>query len=1226
VHLAVGKSPLQVSLPAAVSPTTPNPLTRMTTSRRQATPARMALRRALSSRLLLCALTQSAPWAGIVALAPMLSTTIYAQENAGTGTIEGRVQNVATGASLENARVSVKGTNTVAFTDFSGRYQLNNLPAGTVVLRFFYTGLDEQEVNVTVESGKTIEQNISLRDKSRFGDTSDIVQLDPYTVQASKESSAAAIAVNEQRFAKNMVSVVAADEFGTMIDNNPGELLKNLPGMDVEYFGGTIVAVSVRGLGAENTAMTFDGMPSASANVQGSNSGENPTRAFEVQNMSASDVSRVEVRKVPLPEDSANSVGGSINFVRRSAFEKSKREIKYTASLVSDGDHLTTRKLDGPKDELNNRWRPNWSVTWTEPVIKNVFGFSVTVGQTDLINNVRWSSGTWNIGSFANFTAHRNLIAAGQPLTSVPSIFNPALDVIALSNAPYSRGNDNASVRLDWRPRRELTLGWSLAYTDAYKGEIEETRFRIGTGGIFSNTPTETLGSAGQGYVRSESAKWRDHEAPQLSSVFSSEWKKNSLTLGARFSYAQAQHKYKDTENGFFEQTSAYGTNDGGLVGINHMGFGTGTARLTNATTGTAAQLADRLPITVDFYDPGYYITAGRIDIRTTPTRTFSTNRADYTVPVDWRDPSLWRIGGATSRPGKAKNIVTAGQLTAEYQFDTYNPLSLKAGLYKQEYFLKREYLFKQWRYVGADGVPNTADDTAAPIVYSSAGPRDDPDYGHVTPPRFSMSKLYQLYLNQPSWFVFDAERTQANSLRTGRAFEITEGTTAGYLQGNWRLFNNRLQLTGGVRYEKQEAEGRALLTNRRKAYLKYADGSTVRLNDRDAANAPMVINTGTASAVNYQLVNAPTVIPTVRAGAPIFNRDIQLAGNALNAAGRSTSTNTNVGLGTELYTNTVYKRLGAVGEGSIDGYYPSLHATFNVTENIDVQLAFAKTTTRPDLASTVIPTDDISDDLVTVNGVPALGRITINNPDLQPMDSKTYDMRVTYYTKNGGSWSFGLYRKNFKNFSAQIDTEPLTEQDLAELQERFPEKDFGSDLVGYTLRTRENMGTSRLDGAEFEGRQTLDPLLPSWAHGFRIGGSIAYANRKGANQGNLGRNRAWRGAANLNYTARRFSAAIKYQMNGDWIENDSLTNGAYYQTSTGDGVIGKQVILRQDVIDLEASYRIYKWAEVFVSAGNVTNEFRVREQQVPGRPSVGSMTSSSSLGKFYAVGVKGTF
>lgn len=1133
---------------------------------------------------------------------------LVAQE--GTGSITGRVQNLVSGVYLENARVSIVGTSQVVQTDFSGRYQLDNVTAGPVRVRIFYTGLDEQIVSLTVARGETLVHDVALTSKALYGTDDATIKLDAFVVQSTKETNAAAIAVNEQRFARNMISVVSADEYGTVLDNNPGELLKNLPGMDVEYFGGTIVAVSVRGLSAEATEITFDGMPSASANAQGSNAGVGSlSRSFEVQHMSAADVARVEVRKVPLPEDSANAVGGSINMVRRSAFEKSRREITYMVSAISDGDYLTLRRIDGPQDKLRSRWRPNARLTWTEPLSKDL-GFSFTAGRMDNINNVRWSSGSWNTGSAANFAAHQDLIARGQPLTAVPSLYNPALTQLGISNAPYSRSQNYASLRVDWRPSASLTLGGAISFTDAFKGEIEETRFRInmaatGSGAaVRENDPTKSLGRVGGGAVRSESAKWRNHYQPTFNALLTADWKKHNFTLNAKLSFAESRHRYKDVEDGFFETTSQFGTTDGGLAGIGQLGFGGGTA--------------NPIPLTIDFYDPGYYMTAGRISVRTTPNGQASTNIADYSVPLDWKDTSLYRIGGVSSRPSLAKGITTAAKISGQYFINMRHPLTVKLGFDFQEEFRKRDYFYKQWRYVGADGIANSADDVATPIVYSSAGPRPDPDYGHDTPPRFSMTKLYDLYVKNPNWFVYDNEISYAASLRTSRSSQSLERVYAPYVSMNWRFFN-RLMLTGGVRREILNFEGRSLLTNRDNAYMKYADGSTVRAGDT-YNGVSMVRNTGASPYVNYQLVYASNVLPTARSGAPIFTPEIQAAGNALRAANRTTNSGTSLGLGTIAYTDAVYKRLGSVGEGDIAGNYPSLHATYSITPNLDLQLAYAYTTQRPSLANVVMPSDEVSNDLVTVNGQQALGRIILTNPDLKPTDCDTFDARIAYYTRNGGSWAIGVFRKNFSNFTAQLNTDPLTLEELRQWQARFPEKDLNDDYLGYTIRTNYNAGSSRLDGAEIEGRQTLNDILPAFAKGFRIGGSLTYANRKGANQGELGKNRTWRGALNLNYSHRKFSAAIKYQMNGDWIENAATTD------SNAPGLVGKQVILRQDVFDLEFSYRITRAMEIFASAGNVTNELRVRELQYAGRPKLGSMTSSSSLGKQYAIGVKGSF
>ena len=52
------------------------------------------------------------------------------------------------------------------------------------------------------------------------------------------EMSGAAVAINTQRFAPNLMTVVAADEFGNIADGNVGEILKFLPGVTAEFNSG----------------------------------------------------------------------------------------------------------------------------------------------------------------------------------------------------------------------------------------------------------------------------------------------------------------------------------------------------------------------------------------------------------------------------------------------------------------------------------------------------------------------------------------------------------------------------------------------------------------------------------------------------------------------------------------------------------------------------------------------------------------------------------------------------------------------------------------------------------------------------------------------------------------------------------------------------------------------------------------------------------------------------
>lgn len=55
---------------------------------------------------------------------------VQAADNVANGSISGRIQNVVTGQYLNRARVTVKGTDQVAFTDEFGAYVIGNVRSG----------------------------------------------------------------------------------------------------------------------------------------------------------------------------------------------------------------------------------------------------------------------------------------------------------------------------------------------------------------------------------------------------------------------------------------------------------------------------------------------------------------------------------------------------------------------------------------------------------------------------------------------------------------------------------------------------------------------------------------------------------------------------------------------------------------------------------------------------------------------------------------------------------------------------------------------------------------------------------------------------------------------------------------------------------------------------------------------------------------------------------------
>ena len=169
----------------------------------------------------------------VVASLFAVSAPRAAERSAASGVVEGRVLHGGSGEYLENARVTIEGTKLEAATRSDGSFTLAPVPAGTARLRVFFTGLAPQVFSVDVPAGATVRRDITLAPAA--GRTGETVRLEAFAVAASREMDAAAIAINEQRFASNLRTVVSTDEFGTVAEGHVGEFMKFLPGVTMEY-------------------------------------------------------------------------------------------------------------------------------------------------------------------------------------------------------------------------------------------------------------------------------------------------------------------------------------------------------------------------------------------------------------------------------------------------------------------------------------------------------------------------------------------------------------------------------------------------------------------------------------------------------------------------------------------------------------------------------------------------------------------------------------------------------------------------------------------------------------------------------------------------------------------------------------------------------------------------------------------------------------------------------
>jgi len=186
----------------------------------------------------------------------LAASPVFGQASTSLGIVEGRVLNATSGRVLNNSRVTIAENRAEQFTDQFGQFSFQNVPAGRVTIKAFYTGLEPSEISVTIQAGQISRQDFPL---NVFGGRdSAIVKLDAFVVATGRETDGSALAINEQRFAPNIKNVIATNESSEIPDGNINEFLKLIPGVAAD-------SLAVRGFPPSMTTVTVDGDRVASA-------------------------------------------------------------------------------------------------------------------------------------------------------------------------------------------------------------------------------------------------------------------------------------------------------------------------------------------------------------------------------------------------------------------------------------------------------------------------------------------------------------------------------------------------------------------------------------------------------------------------------------------------------------------------------------------------------------------------------------------------------------------------------------------------------------------------------------------------------------------------------------------------------------------------------------------------------------------------------------------------
>ncbi len=695
--------------------------------------------------LILCAIGYCAFFSIVVF--PFQSTA-FAQPDA-SGVIRGSVTHATTGGQLEGAEISVAALGLRKLTARDGSYIFDGVPAGSHSVRFFYTGLESQTTTIQVRTGETTYLPAVLGEGT--------LQLDAFVVASTRQGEAASI--TKQRFAANVVNVVAIDTFGDVADGNLGNFLARLPGVGAEESSnGDIIGIKIRGTPAELSSVNLDGVRISNAVSGFSPMGD---RATMIDHIPAEFIKEVEVHKGLIPSMPADSIGGATNLITKSAldFKESVLTYKFGASYNTY------------RDSLRN-FKPTATLSYMTKVGKErPLGVTLSL--------------SYNVTEMP-----RDRLQVSRP--DADGRMGQARTLAEVN----TRERAGIGLKFDYRLDANTTVAVKFNYAFYHYEGMREIAAASSTGNrLEANYSVVSRAQIGAGAIPRTTTNAAAGVAPGYSAAYTemlnATW---TNEMGRVVRYARnylgeisGQRKFGGAQKLDFQVSHNPSWFDADLPTlVTTLTNGTSTAAAGIGMAVDARQSRSR-PLFIQTYGPS--VAAGS-DINLY-TGVYSTGR------------------------GRTEEEVSNAKL--DYTKDVAllaGPFQLMAGVNWRQQHRWLYTTAKSWRLVGADGVamrnPATgANDDLRPF-YEQA-----PGYGlfnnqYAPRNKYDILAVERASVSNPGWFAPTTATFAPASVR-----EATEDVSAGYVQGKLRV--GKLGVLGGVRLEQTKIEATGSLSDSRR-------------------------------------------------------------------------------------------------------------------------------------------------------------------------------------------------------------------------------------------------------------------------------------------------------------------------------------------------------------------------------------------------------------------------
>ncbi len=248
------------------------------------------------------------------------------------GTITGKVVDDQ-GEVLPGATVVIRNLNAGTSTSLDGLFQLDKIPFGTHQMEFSYIGYQKQILEVNVDKDLMAIDDVVLNPE--------LNQLGEVIITGSFDGQQRAL--NQQRNADNIKTIVSSDLIGRFPDINVGEAMQRVPGVNIDRNNGEGSIVKIRGTPQNFTTIAVNGEQIPTTDEAGG-------RTESLDLIPADQLASMEVSKAITPDMDGDAVGGAINLITPTATSSTGR-VKGTISggynnLFDKGSQVYRLKLD----------------------------------------------------------------------------------------------------------------------------------------------------------------------------------------------------------------------------------------------------------------------------------------------------------------------------------------------------------------------------------------------------------------------------------------------------------------------------------------------------------------------------------------------------------------------------------------------------------------------------------------------------------------------------------------------------------------------------------------------------------------------------------------------------------------------------------------------------------------------------------------------------------------